>query len=626
MILLTVEDIARYEQVSERAIRKRIANNYYEDVRKNGRGYELPVECLSEAASKRFWAEYETDETIYQGEVDKSLVNAGQVDQGVERLNLIKKAMAVPRGVRRNDWVEQCAADAKVSGRTLSRWISRYKQTGKVSGRKRRSDQGVLRAWDKEARDTLISKYMSNRNKSARQIYRETCDLAARAGWRVGSERSANDILTSLEDYAHVYRKYGMRGIENEIAPPILRDYTDLNANEIWVGDQHTFNFFVFDEVTGREFRMQCYMWQDLRTRGIAGISITEQYDSYSIGLALRDGIMKKVDRLIYGKPERVYNDWGKPEKSKYLNGLQASGIVYKNVDKEFDEYLNRYLLNEGVYGELDIKSQYAIVRNSKAKLIERTFGSLETMLRDKGLPGYAGMRVGTLTDADREDLKRQRIRGELMPAKKFVRLVRDVVEEYNQRPHRGYGMQGLSPNEVFEQQLHAGYTPITITHEQADILFMKPARRKVSKMGVSIDSKFYINHEINWRLVGKWVDVRYVPYADRVLIFRNGEFICEAELYKRGSMKDDRLTAELIARKKSVKKDIKREIQDMIGHREDYDGAAPGGKVAKTRFDDAAKKVTKKKKQQKKQKNIPASELYKVLADTNRSILQEKN
>jgi len=548
MVYLSVKDAAKYEGITDRAMRKRIQTGKVmsREIKSNkGRGgvtYEISLSSLSPEAQSRYWAQNQPDPQPQAHVFGDKFTDPEALQREMILEQQVQRAMACPQGIKSTDWVAAIAEELGMSPRSLYRKMENMKTYGTLKPpRKKRADRGVVRSWDGGAEDIFRTLAMKpeNRHATVKALYNRTIIEAEKYGLHVGSERTAYRIYEEMGQVAHTFRKKGWRGVENEILPPILRDYSkDLQPNDIWVGDQHTWNWFVINEFTGTIFRLQGYVWQDLRTRGITGVSLAAQYDSPTIGLALRDGILPKKDRIIYGKPRCVYTDWGKPERSQYLTKFSACGIDVREIDDDFEAFVSPFTQNDtGVYDELSISTRKAIVRNSKAKLIERTFGVLEQMLADEGLKGYAGYRAGSMTDADKEDLKRWKASGELMTVSEFAEHVFRVVAKYNTRAHRGYGMRGLAPNDVFNAAVSKGFKPLTLDKHQADLIFMKSARRKVSSRGVNVDGNWFHDMDKMVHLVGSRVEIRWVPYGDEVLVFHNGDYVCNAPAYRYGSM-----------------------------------------------------------------------------------------
>ena len=608
MIYLTSQEASEFEGISVQAIRKRAASGKYRVREVEARGgnsgkvYEILLTSLSESAQERYWQKQAGDgpqaEAIKVA-VDERCLNSETALAEKERREMaIHRACNCPDGVGKNEHMSVIAGDAGVSLRTLFRWVERYKESGTVEGvaRRERADKGAMRSWSQDAIDEFCRRFMNNRRGSAMSIF---ADMSKDGFNGMGSLSGAYRILDGLNIRAKIFRDGGMRAIDNLLLPPILRDYSDLAPNDIWVGDQHTLDWFVMDKESGHVFRPQIYVWQDMATRGIVGMAMDRKYSSWTINLAMRDGVLNESGRRIFGLPKCVYTDWGKPETSKFLNGFQMRARHFKvRVENFGNEFLNKYgeqFGDEGLYGSLGIDSRKAIVRNSKAKPIERLYNTLEDILKDRNLPGWAGNYAGSLQDPDKDELKRLFSNCKMMsPADMFMHMI-EAIEFYNSREHRGKGMMGMSPNDKFEMAMANGFKPVIVDRASANMVFLKAVRRKVEKRGVAVDNVWYHDYKNLIDLWGQWVEVRYDPFrAESVFIYKNGRFECEAKCYQYGSMINEELTGELIKQKRHLMHDVRDVVNDLRGNAE-----APEDKVkrAALRFDDGAKEAEKTKK-----------------------------
>jgi len=610
-IYLTTEETAEFERLTDRAIRLRIeAGNYNKiqtSILSNGiRKYFIHFSELTPEAQIRYY------KSKYGGNESRSesdFLDDGRRAVLVNRKIICERAMS-PEGVRKGEWIAKIAKQSDISSRTLYRWLGEYqKQRSPMAfARKKRSDIGELRSWDDEVMEMAIGFFLKKgRRLTVKEIYYRVSMQAEAMGAKIGSLRSLQRIIKELPDKLDIYRRRGRRGLDTEVGPPVLRDYSDLEANEFWVGDQHRFNFFVLDPADDRIFRPTGYLWQDLKTRGVSGVAMDEDYNRFTIGKALRMGIVDDDDNLgIYGIPGSVYTDWGKPELSNYLTAGGLLDIKVRSNDAEFQMWFENAFEKEyrGIYSELDVNQIRAIVRNSQAKLIERTFQEIERGLLAKGIPGWSGNRVGSLEDPDKDELKLIRKQKSYIKIDEFWQFVLEVVKKYNNTSHGGRGMRGMSPVETFQTCLNNGYEPATITKISADILFLMPAQRKVSKIGIRINNEQYYDAKLV-DLIGRNVEVRYDP-ADRTFIqvFYKNKFICTATPYIYSSMKDPALTRERIEFKRKIIKDVMTEINEKISKADKI--ILPGERIQKTRFDRAAEQQQKErriKRENKKQK-----------------------
>ncbi|MDE6671534.1 MAG: integrase, partial [Ruminococcus sp.] len=75
-------------------------------------------------------------------------------------------------------------------------------------------------------------------------------------------------------------------------SPYIMRMYDNLDANDCWIADNHTFDIQSYDE-NGNVHRLYLTAFLDAKSGVMTGWNITESPDSQSTILALRHGIMR---------------------------------------------------------------------------------------------------------------------------------------------------------------------------------------------------------------------------------------------------------------------------------------------------------------------------------------------
>jgi hypothetical protein len=118
-----------------------------------------------------------------------------------------------------------------------------------------------------------------------------------------------------------------------------------------------------------------------LRSRGRPSL------DAYLIGLALRIGIR------LFGAFDSVYTDNGKPECSRYMTAILANirslGMEWKLTDDVMMDLLD--VDGEDIDPHLVVPGEHrkAVVKNAKAKMIERTNYAIEQILASRiRIPG----------------------------------------------------------------------------------------------------------------------------------------------------------------------------------------------------------------------------------------------
>ena len=304
-----------------------------------------------------------------------------------------------------------------------------------------------------------------------------------------------SDILQAVK----IYKRDGEKAMKDRCLPYIQRMYDNLNANDVWIADNHTLDVISIDEETQIKHRLCITTFQDAKSGVITGWNITDNPSMQSTVLALRHGIKR------FGIPKIVYVDNGR----EFLNfGFGGQGNREHKSSKENPEILPTTILQR-----LQIEMRNAIVRNAKAKPIERTFYTLKNQL-SKVFDGYCG---GTILERP-ESLKRRIKNGEILQDYE-VRQYLWIDGDYNVQAYGGNeqnAYQGMSRIDVWNKSIKK--VGIRVASEsELNLMLMKPTKlQKITREGVKIKVRgeniwFYDTQETVKHL-GEKVFVRYGP------------------------------------------------------------------------------------------------------------------
>ncbi len=314
------------------------------------------------------------------------------------------------------------------------------------------------------------------------------------------------------------YFRFSEKQFIGECAPYIKRMYDDLESNDIWVADNHTFDIMV--NKNDSPVRVYLTAFMDVRSRKITGWCVTDAPSSDATIYALKHGCEK------YGVPKALYTDNGR---EFLFHDLGGNGFRKKRKDGE-------PLKLPSILDDLDIEFRTALPRNARAKGIERAFCTVKETF-SKLYEGYTG---GTILEKPDKLKSIVKMPEKLTAITEFEHQVDTYINGwYNKQPHSGEGMNGKSPDEVYAANL---VEQRVIPKDKLNLMFMRYAKGnkgtiKVGKNGVSL--KFYGEelqywNEDLWKLYyGKDVYVRYSPdNLSEVRIYdKDMRFICTAEL-----------------------------------------------------------------------------------------------
>lgn len=495
------------------------------------------------------------------------LTNEAAKERLSEKIDLVQKALTVPAGWKKSAWVSKTAEDAGITRQTLYNDIKKYKEGGLKALVKVREKKGPT-AWDTEALDYMEGVYLKaireGGDASKRFAYKATVAEANKRDWKIGSESSAYEHLGKLNPLLEKYARGGSRALDNVFY--IMRQYHDLEAFECIVGDQHRFDFWVHDRELNRVFRMESYMWLDLRTRLVYGVSIADRYNSYMIGLSMRMGMKH------WGKFKTAYTDNGKPETSKYtnsiLNDLRAYGMQELDI-AELYRTNDGYAVegNEGEIIEVVSTSQawhrHARPYNAKAKLIERFFRTIEQILVDLGVPGLVKELKGNSEEKALSDKRLKRLveEGKLLTPEEFTLKLFEAVELYQNRRHSALKRSPM--DELWHTVKQEGFTPRMVIESELDFVLLARDMRSVNRGRVWIDKRLYEGVSLEqglWDIADSTkVEVRYDHMDEDIAIaIRPDGAAVPLRLVTQSSMKNKEATSELMEWKRSMIKKVK--------------------------------------------------------------------
>lgn len=291
------------------------------------------------------------------------------------------------------------------------------------------------------------------------------------------------------------YFRYGQKAYKDKCSPYIMRTYKDLYSNDIWVCDNHTFDVIVNEG--GKNVRVYLSTFLDVRSRKIVGWYVTDNPKSQATVVALRNGISQ------YGIPKMIYSDNGREFLTHDIGG---KGFRERKSYTESDEHKPPTILEL-----LGIEFRTALVRNAKAKIVERAYRTLKEQF-SRLFDGYTGGHV----------LERPERLKHLAKNPDNFTVVEDFREYvdywirgcYNREEHTGDGMNGKCPDEVYSICLIEQRKALP---EELNLMMLRNSRmQKVKRNGVML--KFYEKElwfrtdELCLHHFGESVYLRYNP------------------------------------------------------------------------------------------------------------------
>lgn len=325
----------------------------------------------------------------------------------------------------------------------------------------------------------------------------------------IPSERTfRRRIKNEIPDCVIEFTRYGKKSCFDKYLEYIERDYTDLNANDIWIADNHTLDVISLSS-EGKPHRLSLTAYMDAKSGVIVGWNLCDNPCSQSTLLAFRAAVLNG-----YGIPLGVYFDNG----SEFLtHDIAGRGHRKKaNWNKGDDP--------PTILSLLGVTMTNALVKNAKAKNIERYFLTFKEFI-SKAFSGYSG---GTILERP-EDLAQKVKNGEIPTDEEVAELLSTLInggyncKEYGGKEKRYNGMTRI---EVWNESINSAEVSFRdADDEDLTLLLARTSRyQKIQRNGVHIElygKKVWFKDENTTFHVGKEVYVRYDPAElDEVRIY----------------------------------------------------------------------------------------------------------
>ncbi len=303
-------------------------------------------------------------------------------------------------------------------------------------------------------------------------------------------------VQTAIPKPVEIMGRQGMKAFRDRCAPYIRRTYEGMASNEWWIADNHTFDVQTKGENSSIH-RLYLTAFFDARSGIFTGCYVTDAPSSQATLIALRKGIVK------YGIPENIYVDNGR----EFLT-FDVGGLGHRLKKSQKDKFSP-----PPVFERLGIKMTNAIVRNAKAKIIERRFRDVKDRL-SRLFPTYTG---GNVVERP-ERLKKVIKDTDNIPTDyEFTQAVEDILTYYmNEKPYSGAvsSDSGKSRMQVYREQLKEKRVASEL---DLNLMLMRSTRsQKVGRRGVHLtvagEKIDYYNDDLILNYFGESVYCRYDP------------------------------------------------------------------------------------------------------------------
>lgn len=347
--------------------------------------------------------------------------------------------------------------------------------------------------------------------------WRRTQRQAEKSGWgSLPSYDTAYDDFKRLDHDVVTLIKEGETALKVK-SPTAVRDY-DFPLHTIWSLDGRRQDVMVIDHKgkygqAGRVFRLHLLAIQEVRSRMLLGYALGGALDADLVRGAFL-AALKTTGRLI---PRKIQLDNGMENAAKEITG----GAPWRRRGKvKEDEII-------GLFPMLDIEVEWTTTAHGQAKPVERLFGTLAQMVETR--PELRGAYCGNSPEARPEEWDAAKA----VPVEVLEKLLDEEIAAYHRNPHRGNGMGGKSPMQVYTDQINRKDYPMRrITEAQQRLCAYSAAPIVIRR-----DASFTILGAAYWSegtaklAPGKGYYARYNPdnLSDTVYVYRKEKLLCEA-------------------------------------------------------------------------------------------------
>lgn len=360
-------------------------------------------------------------------------------------------------------------------------------------------------------------------------------------------------IQADIAEPVKVLGREGPKAYRDRCAPYIRRVYDDMQSNEYWIGDNHTFDI-ITEGANGQRHRLYLTAFFDALSGIFTGFSVVENPSSDATIYALRKGILQ------YGIPQNLYLDNGREFLTHDVGGLG-------HRRKKNNSWI---ITPPPIFNRLGITMTNALVRNARAKTIERRFRDVKDQL-SRLFATYTG---GTVVEKP-ERLKDVLKSGNVPTDKQLFDDVETLLTGYfNESQYNGpvARFKGMNRMDVYLENLHKKRVA---SEEDLSLMLMRTEKpHKVGRRGVHVTvagcKLDYWDDDLVANYFGKLAYVRYDPED-----LTNVRVYDENDRYIKTVAADDLTIQRYGADKESIKaaqrrirsaeKAVKQSLQDSI-------------------------------------------------------------
>ncbi|WP_113671226.1 DNA-binding domain-containing protein [Vallitalea guaymasensis] len=465
-IFLTLKEVAELKKCNYEIIKKQVQRGTLKaiEVKANGKGgkggkqYKVALENLADKYQVRYWdmvsEKLRSNKEIHEIiEVDKnndfSLKERNQISYWKKLLSDWNNYRFANRGKkdvngmvirdsnkRSHEFIEAYNLqhpDKKITHKSMVRRNRQYKEQGDVAliDKRGKCNKGRSSIPD-EAWKVFCTYYLQEKQFDPAYCYKWTKNWAYKNDIEIPTLRTFTRHIDTIPATVLVRRRQGKTAFNDIVAPYLERDYTHLESNDVWIADNHKFDFI--SSIDGKNRRFQLTLYIDARSRKPMCWGVFENPNADTNLAVFRQGI------IDYGVPKAVYTDNGRDFLALDITG--PAGYKYRK-SKEVEEE-NKV---PSIFEEMGIEIIVAKPAKGQEKPVERTFRTVKQWF-SKTFATYIGGHVLERPEESKKYVKDDKYKKTL---EEVTELTRKFIEGYLPfQEHNGNGMDGRNSNEVY--------------------------------------------------------------------------------------------------------------------------------------------------------------------------------
>lgn len=515
MQYLSAAEFARYKGCGIRQVQKSAESGRLtaEQIEQNGKMvYRIPVTELPAAAQYRYYKDHGVEPikpqkpTAQRRTVKFEELTDAQREEAAMWVKILdgwRDFCAEYDGCKcdANDaYAAQVSRDypVNVSVKTLYRKRAAYKADGIVGLVDMRGRQKRGSAIDDNLWQCFLYHYLDQSKHPVKACYDYT---------RMWVEQEHPELLP-MPSYSAFYRRIqrdvplpvqvlgrdGQKAYRDRCGLYIKRTYDDMASNDWWIADNHTFDVMIRGD-NGKPHRLYLTAFFDARSGIFTGCYVTSAPSSQATLYALRRGILQ------YGIPNNIYVDNGR----EFLT-FDVGGLGHRKRKSQQDAFSP-----PPIFERLGIKMTNALVRNARAKIIERRFRDVKDRL-SRLFESYTGGNV-----LEKPERLKHVIKGDIVTDNEFTAMAEDLLTYYFNEQEYGGAVEadhGKTRMQVYQDNLRSKRVA---SADDLDLMLMRSSKaQKVGRRGVhlNIDGTQidYFDDELRMHWMGKQIYLRYDP------------------------------------------------------------------------------------------------------------------